>query len=150
MCKNEQDIILSIRLLRLLDCLEGLFMIACYHRLKKRLVRLAAALDVQLLEEGAAGATGHARPKHIRNREVDFGGDGEVRRGADLTAMVAQVAAHHDECVRVRCRTSESGKVTDSVARCIEQIKRTVAEEVKSLKGARLERWVLLREVDLA
>jgi len=114
--KDVQDIILGIRLLRLLDRVDGLSQIAPDHWVKEGLVRLAAALDVQLLEEIATGASRHARPEHVREREAHLGGDGKVRRGPDLGAVVAQVAAHHDECVGLGCRPGESGEVADGVA----------------------------------
>jgi hypothetical protein len=53
---------------------------------------------------------------------VHLGWNGEVGGGTDLCAVVAQVAAHEDEGVRVGCGSRKPREVADGVARCIEEV----------------------------
>ena len=103
----KKDIITRVGRLCLVDGLDSKRDIRADGRVEERLIRLATALDIELLE--GPWANGDARAENVRKRELGTHvvWNWEVRGGSDFGTVVAEIPTHKDEGVRVRCGSRE-------------------------------------------
>jgi len=147
---NEPHVRICIRRLRLDYRLLHQREVLTQDRIEEGLVGFSVAFDVQVLEflGGYCGGAGDSSSVgmsvsmgmvRIGDGDLHVGGNGLVRRGADVTRVVAEVAAEEDEGVRVGRGAREAGDVARGVAGSVEEVEGAVGEEVVGAEGAGAE-----------
>ena len=150
MSKDEKHVCLRVRQLGVSDSLNSFSHVNDENRVIEGLILFTTALDIQLPKFDRARTRSCKASDQVWHWVVHVGRNMEIRGWANFPAVMADVSAHENEGVRIRCGPSKTGEMTNVVTWRIEQVEGTVSEKIMGTECSHLEWRAPLGEIDFS